>query len=297
MKSQNFIPQESYRRLAQKVKADLTLQKNSLKTSIFICGADINDKEKTRYKVTTAFSDKYYSQLYNLFFPEGLFDELLYSNKGPDLLSLENILAESIDVIIIIPESPGSFAELGAFANDENLRGKIVCLVDEKYIKDRSFINKGPVKIIKDKRKSAIVYIDPDNLGKSISKINNVIRDIKKSTIINPDSINLLQLDGFLLPLIYLLEPVNKDIIENCVEVVINNLGSSSFITQTVLTMMVKNKVVELTPEGYKLTKLGTKEILVADSIKSFKKDYIAKLDDLRLQILSMKLRKKRLTI
>ena len=80
---------------------------------------------------------------------EDIFDELLYSSKTKDLLSLEALLAESVDAIVLIPESPGSFAELWAFANDERLRKKMICVVDKKYKKDKSFINQGPLKLVK----------------------------------------------------------------------------------------------------------------------------------------------------
>lgn len=44
------------------------------------------------------------------------------------LLSLEQQLAEAVDLIILIPESPGSFAELGAFSTRKELAEKMLVL-------------------------------------------------------------------------------------------------------------------------------------------------------------------------
>ena len=111
---------------------------------MFLCGADISMKDKLRYKIANEFKYFWNSYWYEIIYPEDIFDELLYSSRSKDLLSLENLLADSVDVILMIPESPGSFAELGAFANNEKLRAKIVCIIDEKYKKNKSFINQGP---------------------------------------------------------------------------------------------------------------------------------------------------------
>ena len=115
----------------------------------------------------------WYSSNYDLIYPEDIFDELLYSSNSTDLLSLENLLADSVDAVVVIPESAGSFAELGAFANNEKLRSKMICVVDIKYKRDKSFINQGPIKLVRSVNKDAIVYIEESNLGKTdYSKID-----------------------------------------------------------------------------------------------------------------------------
>jgi hypothetical protein len=89
--------------------------------------------------------------------PEGLFDDLL-EKKTYDLLALEEILAQSVDAIVIFPESPGSFAELGAFSGNESLRQKTICVCEEAYKTALSFINVGPIKILKSVKPSRVIY-------------------------------------------------------------------------------------------------------------------------------------------
>jgi hypothetical protein len=295
------ISKEDCIKIAIKIRDDFYKPRSSFKTSIFLCGADIKDVTKTRYKIAEAFTDLWNSYQYDLVFPEDIFEELLYGYQGKDLLSLENLLAESIDVILIIPESPGSLAELGAFANDEKLRNKIVCLLDEKYKKDKSFINQGPVKLIKKTSKHGIVYIDPKNLGKNIQKVHSSIRAVKKTVSIGAitKNINLLQLDNFLLPTIYLLEPIRKNTVIQCIEAVIADEKNASQISTTILTILTKKKFVELTPFGYRLTKAGINSFFDQKKIGKrvkIQQETVA-LDNIRLEILNLKLRGKKLKL
>ena len=68
----------------------------------------------------------------------------------PDVnaLQMEAELAELADAVVILVESPGTFAELGAFSNSPQLRRKLLPIVDVRYRDDRSFINAGPVRWI-----------------------------------------------------------------------------------------------------------------------------------------------------
>ena len=59
---------------------------------------------------------------------------------------MEAQLAELADAVIVIVESPGTFAELGAFSNSEDLRKKLLPIIDVQYEGAQSFINTGPVR-------------------------------------------------------------------------------------------------------------------------------------------------------
>lgn len=80
--------------------------------------------------------------------PEGLFDELILSDRL-NLIELENVLASSVDVVVMCVESPGSFVELGAFATSHTLAPKLLVIMDRAYRKDKSFINMGPLRYLK----------------------------------------------------------------------------------------------------------------------------------------------------
>ncbi len=78
-------------------------------------------------------------------------------------LQMESYLAKIADMVIIIVESVGTAAELGAFALNDDLRGKIFAVVDEEYKDDESFINTGPLRwLTTDSRfKPAFVQFEP----------------------------------------------------------------------------------------------------------------------------------------
>ena len=281
--------------LADKIRNNFFKPINTYKTTIFLCGADISQKNKIRYKVAEGLK-KYWQ--YDIIYPEDIFDELLYSSQSKDLLSLENLLAESVDAIILIPESPGSFAELGAFANDEKLRTKIVCVLDQQYKKDKSFINQGPVKLIKNANKSGVIFIDPNKAVEEVERIVPLLKRLKKTSSKSRSTISLLQLDNFLLPTIFLLESALKETLVNLVANVTDEVNAFQA-TTTALTSLTKKRHVELTPSGYKLTQLGAKNFFnlrkVGTRVKT--QDETVALDELRLEILNLRNRKKRLKV
>ncbi len=67
-------------------------------------------------------------------------------------------------------------------------------------------------------------------------------------------------MDKFLLPTIFLLEPVSKSTLIEIVANAIEDEKHSDSSTVTALTMLSKKRYIELTPLGYKLTELGTNE-------------------------------------
>jgi len=252
-----------------------------------------------RFKIAKSLTGFWYKHYYDLIFPEDIFEELLYSSQSKDLLSLEGLLADSVDVIVLIPESPGSFAELGAFANDEKLRHKLICLVDNKYKKNKSFINQGPLKLVKNANNHGLIFIDPNKIDKEIDKISTALRSMKKTSSKINDKITLLQTDNFLLPAIYLLEPVIKSTLIDIVGSAMNDEANSFQATTTALTILSKKRLVELTPNGYKLTQLGIDEFFSFQkkNTRSKTQDKTVAIDNLRLEILNLRNRKKKLKL
>jgi hypothetical protein len=90
----------------------------------------------------------------------------------PDLLELEKYLADLADITVLFVESPGSIAELGAFAASDILRRKTLAVLDASHSFDRSFIIDGPVKKISSENDELIHFYewDPKNLKSAASK-------------------------------------------------------------------------------------------------------------------------------
>lgn len=287
------------KKLSIKIRDDIFKPVNTYKTTIFLCGADLSQKDKIRYKIDKTLKNRWYSIQYDIIYPEDIFEELLYSSQTKDLLSLENLLAESVDAVVLIPESPGSFTELGAFASDEKVRNKLICIIDEKYKKNKSFINQGPLKLVKKANKHGLIFINPNESDKGVDKLNTSLKKMKKSSSKIKDKITLLQIHNFLLPSIFLLEPVSKTTLINLVGNATEDEANSFQTTTTALTILTNKRQVELTPNGYKLTQLGVKDFLsfrkTSSRIKT-QRETVA-IDELRLEILNLKNRKKNLKV
>lgn len=282
--------------ISKKIRDDIYKPAFTFKTTIFLCGADINQKDKIRHQIAQALKWEFW---FDIIYPEDIFDELLYSSKTKDLLSLEGLLADSVDAVVIIPESPGSFAELGAFANDEKLRKKLICVVDKKYQKDKSFINQGPLKLVKKENSFGLVFIDPKEVPTEIEKLVTALKKMKKVSAKKGDKLSLLQIENFLLPSIYLLEPVSKTTLINLVAAASEDEKNSFQTTTTALTILIKKKLIQLSNEGYKLTALGLEKFFAFQKTKTRikRQDEKIEIDNIRLEILNLKNRRKKLKV
>jgi len=296
----NDISKEDCKKLSIKIKDEFYRPVNEYKSTIFLCGADLKQKDKMRSQFADLIMNDWLNSFYyDIIFPEDIFDDLLYSSKRRDLLSLENMLAESVDVIVLIPESPGSFAELGAFANDAKLREKIICILDKQYKKDKSFINEGPVKLIRKHNKDGLIFADPKNLDDSVEKLKSAIKKLKKTSSKRTDKISLLQLENYILPSIFLLEPVSKEVLQELTGFATEDKRNSYQATTTALTALTKKRKIEMSSEGYRLTSTGLDSFFnlkkTSSSVKSI--DETIALDNIRLEILNYKLRNKKLRV
>lgn len=66
-----------------------------------------------------------------------------------DLLTFERDACHLARAIVLIPESPGSLAELGALAVDDSIVGRLLVVVQSRYLEStarESFLNLGPLK-------------------------------------------------------------------------------------------------------------------------------------------------------
>ncbi|MEK6552634.1 MAG: hypothetical protein AABZ54_04200, partial [Bacteroidota bacterium] len=131
-------------------------------------------------------------------------------------------------------------------------------------------------------------------------KLNTSLKKMKKSSSKRKDKITLLQIHNFLLPSIFLLEPVSKRTLINLVGNATEEDEVNSFQTTTAaLTILTNKRQVELTPNGYKLTQLGVKDFLSfrkTSSRMKTQRETVA-IDELRLEILNLKNRKKKLKV
>lgn len=165
----NMIDIRNYNEIISKIEKLYTSQRIFMppsKNLIFLCGA--TRKNSVRYKLKQYF-EKHYAKEFEFILAEDL--NKLVPEKS-DLLSQENILAYYSDCLMIILESPSTFAELGAFANhrfeksadtaivrnNEELIKKMLVLNKLEFENEPSFINKGPIRKVKTQSKFKEIY-------------------------------------------------------------------------------------------------------------------------------------------
>lgn len=234
------------------------------KRTIFLCGADIKDKTKGRFKMACLLNDNQSRIQYELLYPESLFDDLLAGQGQHSLLALENILANSVDAIVLLPESPGSFAELGAFSSNPQLVNKLICVVNQRYKNKRSFLNYGPNRLIKSSVSGKVINLDydklsnPEDKAKTFRMISDSITKIQKLNPVKKNVTNILEAENFILPCIYLIENLDLDSLRILLKIATEQDDVMSDIaTRSALTKLQSKRMIMKTTTGYDMTKSG----------------------------------------
>lgn len=82
-----------------------------------------------------------------------------------ELVSFENDIAALSDLVVLFPEGPGSFAELGAFTAYPSITEKLLVVIQAKYINKSSFIFKGPIAFLKNSNERSVFSITNTETG------------------------------------------------------------------------------------------------------------------------------------
>jgi hypothetical protein len=132
---------------------------------VFLCGANKNLTEiSERRKALIEFSRANLPNTH-FFLAERMFLTLKAENHDGNILDVEHLISSFSDHILIILESPSSFAELGAFSHS-TLREKLVVINSSEFKNQESFINLGPIKAIEEKSGTdKIIYYKMKNDG------------------------------------------------------------------------------------------------------------------------------------
>lgn len=141
---------------------------------IFLCGAAKTDPFSRRVIFEKYLRENY--PFYEVFLAEDYFMHI--GDSQIDLLTHEQFLTEFADCIMIFLESESAFAELGAFSGDEQVSKKILAINNKKFKNVKSFINLGPIELIKKNSKyPKIVY---SNFDAVLETADQVIEQIEK---------------------------------------------------------------------------------------------------------------------
>ena len=212
--------------------------------NIFLCGASESTADSMRALL--------YSSLRgigktNVVLPEWLFSDLM-AKPNYNLLELENELADSVDLVIIPLEGVGTIAELGAFASFPKLRRKIIVINDTDHKLKRSFVNIGPVKLIKQEHPDNVMYYDRDNkdelVDKGVSRMKYLKNREPKSEVNN-----LFNLSRFILFLVGIYQPVSKEDIRSMILSWRSEI--KAYYIEPCLTILIRNETVLSRMDNY----------------------------------------------
>lgn len=82
-----------------------------------------------------------------------------------ELVTFENDLASLSDLVVLFPESPGSFAELGAFTTQVGIVEKLLVVMQLKYQNESSFLLKGPLAYLRNTSKKSVFSVADNSIG------------------------------------------------------------------------------------------------------------------------------------
>lgn len=275
---------------------------------IFLCGG-ASWRDKRTGKQHKSKRDEFRNSLksstrdiYNILYPEDLFMELL-NRKEYDLLTMENVLVDNCDLVLIIPESPGSFAELGAFANNEKTAQRLLILQQEKYKRQHSFITQGPISYMSKHYPGSVVYFNNDLAKTNAHIYNSLYKRFDKlengSYVPFKDIDQLTGMVYFEILILFFYETYDNlallKVIKFSYRKCLGNKGKSidktyeDVLARSSVKYLFKNSWIEKVGSNYRLTKKG---LIKAYQILGmlFKSKSYHDIDGLRLRVMHEKL-------
>lgn len=143
---------------------------------LFLCGG----RKSLRRDRLAEYLHRYHQESLT-FYAETVWTAIAQRNPDANALEVEERLADLADAVIIIVESPGTFAELGAFAISKPLRKKLLPILDRKYIQEDSFLKTGPVSWIdKESQFAPSIWACLDQILEVIDQIKERLDRIPK---------------------------------------------------------------------------------------------------------------------
>lgn len=97
-----------------------------------------------------------------------------------DLVTFEEHLAGLSAVIVLVVESAGAIAELGAFSVSSAFTDRVLVVVPEHHYDQESFIRLGPLKRLEDNNQKSVMVYDwhSENHGRYIEELEKVRADV-----------------------------------------------------------------------------------------------------------------------
>ncbi|MDO6706749.1 retron St85 family effector protein [Photobacterium sp. 1_MG-2023] len=147
---------------------------------LFICGGDPNYCQNR--SIIEEYINKHSKNLLT-FRAEYAWETIVEAKSTVNALKLEEWLADFSDTVLILVESFGTVAELGAFSMSDSLRKKLLPILEKKFEHDESFINTGPVRWVnEDSKYGPTIYTDFNSILTSMPIVLSRV-DVRRSKI------------------------------------------------------------------------------------------------------------------
>jgi hypothetical protein len=202
---------EDLKQQITKSKRRITASKE-LPEFFFLCGCSVKEDTLGKRKAIELFL-KGTNPNSVCIYAEALFSE----TKDIDLMSYEQYLAEASDWIILIVESMGTACELGIFSVTQSIRKKLVILNDYKYEKVSSFINDGPLLLMKTRKEGNVIFSDPEKFLMTAhvdAALRGLVAEKSYSINVKSESVRLKSFIVEILDMITIFGPISqKDVI------------------------------------------------------------------------------------
>ena len=151
---------------------------------------------------------------------------------------MERDLAALADLVLVIVESPGTFAELGAFSLSEDLRKKLLPIVDEEYEEASSFIATGPLRWIDSESAFApTIYVPLPRILLAVDEVEERIDRIERSGSVKIADLatSPKHLLFFLCDLIAVIHPATSQMVEYYLQRIAPSILTSGISVPTLL--------------------------------------------------------------
>lgn len=115
---------------------------------IFVCGGSVKPYGRSFRKRFLNYARTSLNDV-RLFLAEDAARDV-FAHGNPyfvNIAEFETLISELADCVVVIPESPGSIAELGYFSADKAIRNKILVVNDLQFQGEPSFLNLGPIEL------------------------------------------------------------------------------------------------------------------------------------------------------
>jgi len=228
-----------YKKILEEIYNNLYIKDVDFSTNIFLCGAETGKKDSIRDLLNAEFKK---NAKFNAVYREYIFASL-YGKGKENLLELEDDLAKYVDIIVMPLEGIGTFCELGAFAVNKTLLPKIIVINNEKHKKSKSFINLGPIDLVKKHNPDNLIFFKTGDEQNVVPKMVDKIKFKRYKKIPSYELENLFNLSRYLLYLIAFFQPIDKKLITKLFKTLDKGKIKNKYIDSAIQILTQKNRI------------------------------------------------------